>query len=445
VNRVAGAHALAAMVAAVLGTALAAPRASADEPVAVRADAREPGGVHPVRPPSPPGPGPDYSTPRYEPAGFPFIGGDSDIGFQFGLVGTLTRFDEGVEPYLWNMDFVLSASVKGGPRGSEIAQQSALWNWDVPALMNGRVRLNPLVAYERTINDGYFGLGNASSARLPFHVEGPPARYFQFIYDEARTRELWRIAVGGPWSVMAGTFFRVVSPGVYGGSKLAEDLARNDVIGGEPLGIGSVAAGVVYDSRDDEIFPRSGQRHQASLRHSQGFPLDSGVHYEEASAIVSWFAPMGADTVFAVRGVVDLEMGHVPFYDLATGGPFIVTEMPGGSAGVRGVPVGRYNGPIKAVANAEIRTLAAPAHVLGGSFRFGGCVFADTGRVWSDYSFASRLDGSGVGLKYGAGVGAYLLWGQAAMFRLDVAYSPDAVAENPSFPVGIYVEDGTMF
>jgi hypothetical protein len=26
-----------------------------------------------------------------------------------------------------------------------------------------------------------------------------------------------------------------------------------------------------------------------------------------------------------------------------------------------------------------------------------------------------------------------------------VAYSPDQVAENPGFPVGIYVEEGTMF
>jgi hypothetical protein len=48
-------------------------------------------------------------------------------------------------------------------------------------------------------------------------------------------------------------------------------------------------------------------------------------------------------------------------------------------------------------------------------------------------------------LKYGAGGGLYLLWGQAALFRVEVAYSPDQVAENPGFPVGIYVEDGVMF
>ena len=393
--------------------------------------------------------GTDYRTPRYEPAGFPILGGDSDVGVEFGAVATLARFEGGVEPYLWNMDLVLSASVKNGPRGGEIAQQNYLWNWDVPALLHGRLRLNPLVAYERTINDGYFGLGNASSAERPRRVAGVPGRYFQFIHTEARTRELARVKISGPWDLKMGPIFRVVDPGVYEGSKLAADASPADggpiVRGVRPLGIASFAAGVVFDSRDDEIFPRRGQFHQAALRYAEGFPLGAGIRYGQASAIFAWFVPIGRDSVFALRGVLDLQIGVVPFYDLFMAGPFIPTEMPGGSAGVRGVPVGRYLGPIKCIANAEVRTLGAPLHFLGGSFRFGGAAFADTGRVWSDYSFASPLDGRGLGLKYGVGMGGYLLWGQAAIFRVDVAYSPDAMAENPKFPLGIYVENGTMF
>jgi hypothetical protein len=42
-------------------------------------------------------------------------------------------------------------------------------------------------------------------------------------------------------------------------------------------------------------------------------------------------------------------------------------------------------------------------------------------------------------------VGAFLQWGQAAIFRVDVAYSPDAVAENPKLPIAFYVQDGMMF
>src|SRR5271170_6434202 len=101
----------------------------------------------------------DYTTARYEPAGIPLLGGNSDIGFQFGAVATLSRFADGIKPYAWNMDLVLSASVKDGPRGAEVAQESFLWNDDIPGLWGGRLRLNPQVSYQRTINMGYFGLG----------------------------------------------------------------------------------------------------------------------------------------------------------------------------------------------------------------------------------------------------------------------------------------------
>jgi len=119
--------------------------------------------------------------------------------------------------------------------------------------------------------------------------------------------------------------------------------------------------------------------------------------------------------------------------------------MPGGPSGIRGVPSGRYLGRIKAIGNIELRSLPIAFHFLGQSFHLGGDLFFDTGRIWLDYTFKNPLDGTGLGLKYGTGAGIYALWGQAALFRVEVAYSPDQVAENPGFPVGIYVEDGLMF
>ncbi len=84
-------------------------------------------------------------------------------------------------------------------------------------------------------------------------------------------------------------------------------------------------------------------------------------------------------------------------------------------------------------------------HLLKQKVTLGADALFDTGRSWVDYTFRSPLDGSGLGLKYGVGGGIYVLWGQAAMFRIDAAYSPDAAAENPSFPLGLYVADGVMF
>lgn len=39
----------------------------------------------------------------------------------------------------------------------------------------------------------------------------------------------------------------------------------------------------------------------------------------------------------------------------------------------------------------------------------------------------------------------FMQWGEAAIFRVEVAYSPDAESANQGFPLGIYVSDGLMF
>jgi hypothetical protein len=422
------------LVIAWAGATTAASRAGASPPPAAGGDA----------PPT----ATDYVTPRYEPAGFPLLGGNSDIGFQFGVAGTLTRFERGTRPYFWNMDLVLTASVKGHAGTPTIAQQTYLWQLDLPRLAGGRLRISPLVYYQKTINQGYFGLGNASSGTPP---AGAPTRYFQYIDSELRERQLARLSIGGPYQLVFVAAARAEAPQAYGGSLLLQNVGDRNADGSpllrgfQQMGIGLLGAGLIYDTRDNEIFPRSGSFHQVGIRGAAGFPSDVGVRYGGASVDFTWMVPLGSQTVLAWRAIADFLVGQVPFYDLFTGGPFQTYDLPGGPSGVRGVPSGRYLGPIKVVANAELRSLPFAFRLLGEPFRLGGDAFVDAGRVWSDYTFDSPLDGRSIGLKYGVGGGLYLLWGQAALFRIDVAYSPDQVAENPGFPVGIYVEDGVMF
>jgi hypothetical protein len=393
-------------------------------------------------------PEPDYVTPRYEPAGFPLIGGNSDIGFEFGAAATLTRFEGGSKPYAWNMDLVVDTSVKGGSgSGLQFAQQNYAWNWDIPDLAGGMLRLNPLIYYQRTVDQGYFGLGNASQATA--HTN---QKYYQYLDSEFRARQLARIALGRHYDLVAIGTFRAEAPQAYANSKLTLDAAMAPSMGAQPvrglqeMGIGMLGGGIIYDSRDNEVFVHSGAFHQIGVKAVQGLPYDASVQYGAFGSNFSWFVPLfHRNVILAMRLVVDLEFGNVPFYDLFTGGPFQTYDMLGGPSGIRGVPSGRYLGRIKALGNVELRSLPIGFHLLKQSFRIGGDVFFDTGRTWIDYTFDSPLDGKGVGLKFGTGAGLYALWGQAAIFRIEVAYSPDQVAENPGFPVGIYVEDGTMF
>ncbi len=433
----------------------AAPGAPSESPSADSSDTEAvvgpPQGPHKPRTPRHPAADQtDYFTRRYEPAGFPLIGGDSDIGFEFGGVGTLSYFSDGVKPYRWNMDLLLSASVKAGPSGPELTQQGYLWQIDVPEVLGPGVRINPEVSYTHTINYGYFGLGNASSGGPAPATNPNPGRYHEWIESIAQVRSSARVNLVGPLAALFAAQYLYVDPTAYPGSVLATDAATTKpdgsplIYGTTALSLPSLAGGLLYDSRDNEIFPHSGMLHEVGVRLEEGFPLNANARYAELGAILRGYVPLGP-FVAAARLVANFQFGNVPFYDLFQAGPFDQKEMPGGSAGIRGVPVGRYLGPIKILGNIELREMLVSFTVLKQKFTLGNTIFFDTGRVWSDYTFHSSLDGQGAGLKYGVGGGLYVLWGQAAMLRIEAAYSPDAVSENPTLPIGLYVEDGTMF
>lgn len=386
---------------------------------------------------------------RTEWAGFPVIGGSTDIGVQLGAAGTVTHVGNRFRPYWWRVDALVSLSVKGGPRGTEVVQQSHDMRWDIPGGANGKIRLMPGVFYDKTINAGYFGLGNAS--RVVTDPNGQIGERYQFRHEEASTRLNARTPLGGPFSTMYGWQLRYVNPHAYPESRLAIDAAtrlsdgRPLIHGLQPLGIATLNGGVIYDTRDDEIYPRTGSLHVAALRLSGAVPTSSGVYWAGINVVYHRYVKLPQSFVFAGRVFVDAMAGHVPFYDLSQGGAFDPNDMPGGAQGIRGVPNGRYSGLLKVVGNAELRRIHGAFKLFGSRFQVGTTVFVDAGRVWNDYTFADVRDGTGLGVKYGVGGGPFLVWDTAAVFRIDVAYSPDASAANPGFPVGIYVQGGLMF
>lgn len=382
-------------------------------------------------------------------AGFPVIGGSTDIGVQMGAAGSVTHVGNKMKPYWWKVDALVSLSVKGGPRGTEVVQQSHDMRWDIPGGANGKIRLMPGVFYDKTVNAGYFGLGNATPVIT--NPNGLVGERYQFVHEEASGRMIARTPLGNRYFAMYGWQLRYVNPRAYPESRLAIDAAtrRSDgqplIRGLQPLGIATLNGGVVYDSRDDEIFPTKGAFHVGALRFSGATPTSSGVYWAGANAIAQTYVRLPAGFVFAGRVMVDAMVGQPPFYDLSQGLAFDPNDMPGGGQSIRGVPNGRYSGLLKFVANAELRRIHGAFHFLGSRFQVGTTTFFDTGRVWNNYTFDDPRDGTGIGLKYGIGGGPFLLWDTAALFRVEAAYSPDASAANPGFPIGIYVQAGLIF
>jgi hypothetical protein len=381
---------------------------------------------------------------RFEVAGFPIIGGNTDIGVQFGGAATFTRFKDQVKPYLWNLDAVASASMKSDSNGLRLVQQQHVLRLDAPDLWHDRLRIDSRANFLRTINAGYFGVGNNSSAANPSGATEPGRRY-QYTHQEGRLRTIGRIHTNSPFDVGIGLNLRYISPEIAGGSKLEDDTSPGGagVIGARPTFLSSLTAGPMYDTRDSEFITKSGVFYQLGIGGTIGSA--EGARYMHTSMVLAHYVPLWGPFIFASRFVTSLQFGDVPYYDQQEGGAFELQNLFGGENGVRGVPDGRYGGKAKALSNTEIRAIGPRFRFLGQRLRAGATTFFDAGRVWKDFKQDPVADGTKLGLKYGVGAGVFLQWGEAAIFRIEAAYSPDATAANPGFPVGIYVGDGLMF
>ncbi len=381
---------------------------------------------------------------RFEVAGFPIIGGNTDIGVQFGGAATFTRFKDDVKPYYWNIDAVASASMKSDSNGLRLVQQQHVLRLDAPDLWHGRLRIDARANFLRTINAGYFGIGNATTAINPAGATEPGRRY-QYTHQEGRLRTIARVHTRTPIDLGIGLNLRFVSPEVDSNSKLQDDTGPGGlgVIGTRPTFLSTLTVGPMYDTRDSEFITKDGVFYQLGIGGTLGSA--EGARYGHTSMVLAHYVPLWGPFIFASRFVTSLQFGDVPYYDMQEGGAFELQNLFGGENGVRGVPDGRYGGKAKALQNTEIRAIGPRFRFLGQRLRAGASSFFDAGRVWKDFKQDPAADGTKLGLKWGAGGGIFLQWGEAAIFRIEAAYSPDAASTNPAFPVGIYVGDGLMF
>jgi outer membrane protein assembly factor BamA len=229
---------------------------------------------------------------------------------------------------------------------------------------------------------------------------------------------------------------------VHPGSRLEHDMAPGSPTSRffGPLGphiVDVFEYGLVYDTRDDETDTRAGAYHQLKVRLSPGGIGLLPYRYGQASAVARFYAtPIRRWLTLGLRVVGDAQFGDPPFYELAR---YEDTFAFGGGNGVRGIPGQRYYGKLKVFGNFEVRSELVTFSVSAKEYALGWVAFFDAGRLWADGQAPSSLDGSGSGLKYGAGGGLRFRQGKSFVVRADVAWSPDAR------PLGAYVTAGHAF
>ena len=389
---------------------------------------------------------------RYELAGFPIVGGSSDIGVQFGGAATWTRFYDGVAPYLWNIDLLLSGSVKSDASGNlGLIQQSHVLRIDAPDLFNHHARIDTRGSFQRTINEGYYGIGNAAPPFAANALQTNALRLNQYVQEEGRIRVISRVHTGTLIDVAFGTNLRAESPSAYAGSKLATDAAARNGgrLGGGRRGAGGGARGP--RGRLHGRHPRQRVHHDAAVllpgrRRGDGRPrrrdrVRPGIG--RARALRASRRPGHLREPAHHR----LRVRARPVLRSSARWHLRVAVSPRKRDGHPRRPPGavrrRDQGGLEP---RDSRSPARGSASSGSASASASTTFFDVpGGFGRAYSTDPARDGTTLGLKYGVGGGGFLQWGEAAIFRIEAAYSPDAESENPGFPLGIYVSDGLMF
>lgn len=366
----------------------------------------------------------------------PLVGGDTDVGVGVGFLGSVARIaPEGAIRYAWRVESGSFVTFKSGRDGLEIPYFQGYLVWTQPRLWDSRLRLDLRLEHVSEANMRYFGIGNAS-------VRPPGENSERDLYTRTRPTFWGRARMKLPYSAFVG-FGASASQNwitVPPNSTLAQDLRTGSeelkgwLRGTSSHGVllGEVSAG--WDTRDDDIDPTRGQYHQVTFRASPHVGGNYPFSYQQLNTALRFYVPLVQDRMVGVLwSGFDALFGTPPFYELAR---FDETFAIGGNQGVRGVPGQRYYGKVKVMASAELRTRITKFDLFGSHYALGIATFADTGRLWADFSRHPELDGTTLGLKYGIGGGLRLHQGKTFVVRADVAWSPDAR------PIGAYVLAG---
>ncbi|MEX0927778.1 MAG: BamA/TamA family outer membrane protein [Balneolales bacterium] len=332
----------------------------------------------------------------------PSFGYNSDLGFSGGATVNRYLYDAGHSPYKSFMDLAVVASTKGFA--------SSQLSYNRTNIFGTHARTNLELHVNRRLNDNYFGIGNSS----PFDNDLWDDDYYNFesvsLGASVRTRHPLYLTDERrlDFLSLAGLSYNI--PYDDDGQRLIGQDQPEGFTGGW---LNYIGAGLMWDTRDDEFDPGSGNQLRAEFYLMPGLLLSDynmSVLYGEARQFIN--LKFLNNTVIALRGGIEHAVGDIPYWQL----PFI-----GGEATIRGYPYARYRGKSALFYNVELRNWLVADEFY--DLRLGFHIFSDAGRVFNgqgewDQLFSDHKRTYGLGLAFGP-------YDSDIIFRMDYALSSE--------------------
>ena len=285
-------------------------------------------------------------------------------------------------------------------------------------------RFSLIAETQRRARQNYFGLGN-NSENDGDNVNDTQPHYYQADHRSRILRgEIQRVVVSH-LRILAGfhaerwridTLPGISVLGLQNGSGLGLPIGR-------PTSDVSARAGLVFDTRNDEIAPMHGVLLEAIFGVADS-TVAGALSYTRTTLSAAGFWSPSEQLTFAGRVLAQVMTGSpgIGSYSMveASDKPF---EGFGGPGTNRGIPLYRFLGEDMLITNFETRyQVVGERHVVAASL----VGFVDVGRVFQpgEDDFKLTLDGMHVGV----GGGPVLSFGRVAVLGMTLALGPDGLA-----------------
>jgi outer membrane protein assembly factor BamA len=364
----------------------------------------------------------------WEFSGVPALNFDADEGFGIGAALELYNYGSGIQPYRFTIQPTVLFTSEG--------RRDFTVFFDAPALLGNGWRMTAFAGSERQLAQPYYGVGNATEHDES--LETAPNSYF-YRFGRARLRASTdfqhRIGHSSARVLLGAGAARSsfdITPYDSGTTLLATQTGG---ITPPPSRTNFVRAGLLWDTRDQEIGPRRGTWAEALVQRVDK-NLGATEDFTRWTATVRQYLPVSSRVVFAQRLIAQGIEGDAPFDELATiQSSYKQQEGLGGSGSIRGLPKDRYIGKSLFLSNSELRWQAFDFSLFGRQSFLALSGFADAGRVWTDRFDVSTMLSD---LHVGYGGGARLGFGPSFIVAADVGHSNESTA-------AIYVGLGWMY